>query len=82
MRAQVKLDLKTSPAEMVLGQPLSLPGDLLNFQEYTGTPAQLLQRTRDAVSQFTPQADLPHPHPPGLQPPQGHQVCLHQERRI
>ena len=33
MRAQVKLDLKTSPAEMVLGQPLLLPGDLLNFQE-------------------------------------------------
>ena len=64
MRAQVKLDMKTSPAEMVLGEPMSLPGDMLNLTEQ-GTCAEQLQHVKDTIKTFTPKQTYPTPTAPG-----------------
>ena len=52
LRTVVKEDLKTSLAELVYGEPLTIPGDAPSTD--TSDPAHLLGRLREEVQQLRP----------------------------
>ena len=71
LRTTIKDDLHCSPAELVYGAPISVPGDCLPCQPALPVQDQL-HLLHDVVGRFRPQQTTHHsaPRPPGLQLPQ------------
>ena len=56
LRTAVKEDLKTSPAELVYGQSLKIPGDFFNLPDLTALPSNLLSSLREKMRTALPSA--------------------------
>ena len=76
LRATVKEDLQTSPAELLYGQVLTLPGDYLPATQQPATVPELLQQLRYNTAKTAPtpprtatqsQSTPARPLPPGTQ---------------
>lgn len=59
-RAALKTDLQTSPAEMVFGTTLKLPGDFFDRGNSIRSPEQIIQRLRDVFREFQPTPTKSH----------------------
>jgi cleavage and polyadenylation specificity factor subunit 1 len=59
-RAALKTDIQTSPAEMVFGTTLKLPGDFFDRANIIKSPEQLIQRLRDVFHEFQPTPTKSH----------------------
>ena len=77
LRTTVKDDLRCSPAELVFGAPISVPGDCLPSSQPLPVSGQL-QLLRDVVGRFRPQQTSHHvaPRPAGPQLPPGTQFVF------
>ena len=67
LRSTVKEDLQTSPAELMFGQVLTLPGDYFPHQQQPLEVPELLQQLRNNTAQTAPVPPLSHG--PKVQPP-------------
>lgn len=63
LRSAVKEDIKTSPAELVYGTTLRLPGEFFEQQRNEQTPYELLQRLRENFEALRPTPTSNHAVP-------------------
>ena len=77
LRTTIKDDLQCSPAELVYGAPVSVPGDCLSTTQQLPVRDQL-QQLRETVGRFRPQQTVHHsaPRPAGPQLPPGTQFVF------
>ena len=77
LRTTVKDDLRCSPAELVFGEPISVPGDCLSSTP-SRSPADQLHQLHDVVARLRPRQTVHHaaPRPPGPQLPPGSQFVF------
>lgn len=63
LRTAYKQDLKTSPAELLYGTTLKIPGEFVEENKSTQTPYELLQNLRKAMEALRPTQTSYHTNP-------------------